>query len=145
MASSVILQLSDFLRHQIYGKNDENVLLTGEVEFLTNLLNLEKIRRDHFEISIAINKEDVKVDINNLYVPANLFTTLVENAVKHSVDPYGTGSFIRLHFSIDNKQLTFVCRNYKTTSLEDLNENDSGLGLINTQRRLKLCIKINIR
>jgi two-component system LytT family sensor kinase len=138
MAGTVILKLSDFLRHQIYGKNDENVLLSGEMEFLSNFLNLEKIRRDHFQINIDMDTELNQIEIDNLRIPANLFTTFVENAVKHSIDPYENSSFIALHFIIGSRQLTFICRNSRAAHIVSRNKDSSGLGLANIQRRLDL-------
>jgi LytS/YehU family sensor histidine kinase len=44
-ASAVIVKLSEFLRYQLYENGEEKTLLTSEIDFLSNFLNLEKIRR----------------------------------------------------------------------------------------------------
>lgn len=137
LAGQVILRISDFLRHQIYGKNDESVSLASELEFISNFLNLEKIRRDNFQVNVDIDTGQEKMNTDNLYVPANLFTTFVENAIKHSVDPFGASSYIFIHFIISEQQMTFICRNSFVLDLVPAKA-DSGLGLLNIRRRLEL-------
>ncbi|MEJ0102280.1 MAG: histidine kinase [Bacteroidota bacterium] len=52
-ASQVLMKLSDLLRYQLYDSARNKVLLTADIHFLTDFLNLEKIRRDNFEFSIS--------------------------------------------------------------------------------------------
>ncbi|MGO1596365.1 MAG: sensor histidine kinase [Sphingobacterium sp.] len=135
MAGMVIVKLSDFLRYQIYGKDDEKILFTSEIEFLSNFLDLEKIRRENFRVGIEIQEQEATS--KELLIPANLFTTFVENAIKYSVDPDGRGSFIELIFELDDHTLRFTCRN--SLCLQELPEQVAGgLGLANIRRRLDL-------
>lgn len=136
MASMVILKLSDFLRHQIYGKGDEKIPFDSEIEFLSNFLDLEKIRRESFQFAIEIRESANGLSATDLELPSNLFTTFVENAIKYSVDPEGRGSYINLVFELGQQQLTFICRN--SVSPEALEICGGGLGLVNIQRRLEL-------
>src|SRR5690606_21385763 len=139
LASTVIVKLSGFLRHQLYGTGDEKVLLRSEIEFLSNFLSLEKIRRDNLLIEIETDDIQENGDIDTVFLPANIFTTFVENAVKHSADSDGEESFIALFFSITDNRLLFVCRNSKNPKIVYINPaKDSGLGLTNTRRRLDL-------
>jgi len=139
LASTVIVKLSGFLRHQLYGTGDEKVLLRSEIEFLSNFLSLEKIRRDNLLIEIETDDIQENGDIDTVFLPANIFTAFVENAVKHSADSDGEESFIALFFSITDNRLLFVCRNSKNPKIVYINPaKDSGLGLTNTRRRLDL-------
>lgn len=139
LAGEVIVKLSGFLRHQIYGTGDEKVLLRSEIEFLSNFLNLEKIRRDNLHIEIETDDLQENGTLDSIFLPANLFTTFVENAVKHSADSDSEESVIRLSFSIHDSHLLFVCRNSKSSKILQLNPaRDSGLGLSNIRRRLDL-------
>ena len=52
-ASQVLLRLSDLLRYQLYDSSREKVLLTSDIHFLEDFLNLEKIRRDNFNFLIS--------------------------------------------------------------------------------------------
>lgn len=137
-AATVIMRLSEFLRYQLYENNEEKTLLKSEVDFLTNFLELEKIRRDNLLIAITSN---IKSQVTNtVFLPPNLFTIFVENAVKHSVNISGIKSYIHINIEVKNDKLYFNCINskdpdYVSPSVEN---KSGGLGLINIKRRLEL-------
>ncbi|WP_106915489.1 sensor histidine kinase [Chryseobacterium aurantiacum] len=135
-ASVVIVKLSEFLRYQLYENSEEKTLLTSEIDFLSNFLNLEKIRREHF--SFDIHTETDKRIINTTFIPPNLFTTFVENAVKHSVDISGTESYVKIEISIEDKFLHFKCVNSRNPDYVVSDKKNGGLGLANITRRLEL-------
>lgn len=134
-ASMVIVKLSEFLRFQLYENNEDRTLLTSEISFLNNFINLEKIRRDN--LSVALDTSD-KYMLNGIFVPPNLFTTFVENAVKHSLDVNGNKTYIRIIIEINAKTLRFKCQNSVSVVSEGHDKKNSGLGLINIRRRLDL-------
>jgi LytS/YehU family sensor histidine kinase len=136
-ASIVIMKLSEFLRYQLYENNDERTLLKSEINFLSNFLDLETLRRDNLSVKIGSNTSSQT--INNVFLPPNLFTTFVENAVKHSVDIHGAESFIEINIDIDDDKLIFNCVNSKDPNYKpSSSEKSSGLGLGNIKRRLEL-------
>jgi len=108
----------------------DEVSLTSEIHFLTDFLNLEKIRRDRFEY--VISKEG---DISGVNVPPLLFITFVENAVKHNSDSENL-SYVNLSFKVHNRKLEFICENSKPLAI--VKNKDGGLGLRNIKRRLEL-------
>lgn len=136
-ASFTIHKLSEFLRYQLYENNQNQVSLDAELEFLSNFLNLEKIRRDNFNFSLLteINNDSKK----NITIPPNLFTTFVENAIKHSVILDESATYIHVFFYTDQQKLHFKCVNSKSNDARfDSGSKSNGLGLINIQRRLEL-------
>jgi sensor histidine kinase YesM len=135
-ASAVIVKLSEFLRYQLYENGEEKTLLVSEIDFLSNFLNLEMIRRENF--SFNINAETGDRNIKSTFIPPNLFTTFVENAVKHSVDISSTESYVKIDIEVENKTLYFTCTNSMNPSLTLSNANYGGLGLANIKRRLEL-------
>ncbi|MBV6878542.1 histidine kinase [Epilithonimonas ginsengisoli] len=135
-ASTVIVKLSEFLRYQLYENNEEKTLLTSEIEFLSNFINLEKIRRENF--CVEIKTETDKKILNTTFIPPNLFTTFVENAIKHSVEINDNPSFVHINIEIKDKNLLFVCTNSRNPNYSISNENYGGLGLANIKRRLEL-------
>lgn len=135
-ASTVIVKLSEFLRYQLYENNEEKTLLTSEIDFLSNFINLEKIRRENFSVDIKTKTE--KRTLNKTFIPPNLFTTFVENAVKHSVDITDKASCVNIKIEVENGKLYFECRNSQNKDFP-IPENDyGGLGLANIKRRLEL-------
>lgn len=130
-ASQVLMKLSDLLRYQLYDSARERVLLTSDIHFLEDFLNLEKIRRDRFDF--IISKEG---DLNGVQIPPLLFTSFVENAVKHNNDSE-KASYVNLEFKSHNGELFFRCMNSKPI-LKAVKTNSGGLGLANIKRRLQL-------
>lgn len=138
-ATQVIMKLSEFLRYQIYENNEEKTPLKSEITFLSNFLNLEMLRRDRLYVDINI-PENQEI-LNGIFVPPNLFTTFVENAVKHSVDISGGEPYIRIKFILAESQLHFFCTNSKDPLFTPNDQKSSGLGLANIKRRLELLYK----
>lgn len=137
MATTVIIKLSEFLRFQLYENSEEKTLLVSEINFLSNYVNLEKIRRDNLSLTIE-NKLDDQTS-RMVSVPPNLFIMFIENAVKHSVDLTDQESYINIRFeSINNKLLRFTCVNSVSPAYLVSDKKSSGLGLVNIKRRLEL-------
>lgn len=135
-AHMVNIKLSEFLRYQLYENNEEKTPLTLEINFLNNFLNLEKIRRDYF--TFAIETKVDKLNLNTIFIPPNLFTTFVENAIKHSIDLTDKNTYIKINIEIHNKKLYFSCVNSKSTNELIADTKNSGLGFANIKRRLEL-------
>lgn len=130
-ASQVLMKLSDLLRYQLYDSAREKVLLTSDIHFLEDFLNLEKVRRDNFDF--LISKEG---NLSGVLIPPLLFISFVENAVKHNNDSVKS-SYVNLFFEVRNNELIFKCVNSKPI-LKAVNNDSGGLGLVNIKRRLKL-------
>jgi Histidine kinase/GHKL domain len=129
-ASAVVLGLSDVLRYHLYEADAEKVLLKKDIAILKQLLELEKLRRDNFQFSIAVEGE-----INGIMVPPFTFINFVDNAIKHSADNRGF-SFITLDFTVTDGLLTFSCKN--SVAPVAVARKAGGIGLQNIQRRLEL-------
>ena len=129
-ASQVLMKLSDLLRYQLYDSARDKVLLTSDIHFLEDFLNLEKIRRDSFDF--LISKEG---DLSGVQIPPLLFISFVENAVKHNNDATKS-SYVNLYFDVRNNELFFKCVNSKP-ALKSVSHT-GGLGLTNVKRRLEL-------
>lgn len=133
----VIMKLSEFLRYQLYENNEEKTLLKSEIVFLSNFLDLEKLRKDNLSIDISPCKDDLSA-FNGIFIPPSLFTVFVENAVKHSANITGTGSYIKINIEINDDKLYFSCINSIDLGYISSQEKSSGLGLTNIKRRLAL-------
>ena len=129
-ASQVLVKLSDLLRYQLYDSSRDKVLLTSEIHFLEDFLNLEKVRRDNF--NFLLSKEG---ELSGVQVPPLLFISFVENAVKHNNDS-AKSSYVNLFFDVRHAELFFKCINSKP-AVKAVNKS-GGLGLANIKRRLEL-------
>lgn len=136
-ASQAIMKLSELLRYQLYENNEQKALLKSEVSFLSNFLDLETLRRDNFSTDIKLNAREYS--IGSIFLPPGLFTTFVENAVKHSVDAHSGASFVKVEIEINAQGLYFFCINSKDPAYKPSKMFRShGLGLANIKRRLEL-------
>lgn len=134
-ASQVLLRLSDLLRYQLYDSSREKVLLTSDIHFLEDFLNLEKIRRNNF--NFLISKEG---SLSGVQIPPLLFISFVENAVKHNNDSEKS-SYVNVFFEVKDGQLIFQCINSKPAQKSV--SQTGGLGLNNIKRRLELLFQSN--
>jgi LytS/YehU family sensor histidine kinase len=124
--------MSDMLRYQFNDMTKTKVALKDDIRFLTDFLNLEKIRRDSFEFTVNFDNPS-----EQLSVPPLLFIPFVENAVKHGADTSKL-SYIHLDFkTTDGDTLHFTCQNSKPSRPRTKNKY-GGLGLVNIRRRLEL-------
>lgn len=131
-ASVVIVKLSDFLRYHLYENSGSMVLLTSEIKFIVDFINLEKLRRDHLTVVV---KQD-PMYYKGITVPPNVFITFIENAIKHSADSIAP-SEIHISFTIIENRLEFICVNTKPER-KRIPVSNGGLGLANITRRLDL-------
>jgi sensor histidine kinase YesM len=131
-ASRLLLGLSDLLRYQLYHSNGKFVFLKDEIEFIRNLLALEKIRKENLTYSLEVVGSE-----RNKLIPPALFLPFVENAIKHG-DTRGA-SYIRIIYTIQASSLIFSIENSKEpTPVKKSDEEGGGLGLKNLERRLQL-------
>jgi Putative regulator of cell autolysis len=129
-ASQVLFKLEELLNYQLNDSSKESVRLYDDINFLNDFLNLEKIRRDHFDYSI------VKEGNTEITVPPLLFIPFVENAIKHNSDNEKE-SYVHITFRITDDELYFQSKNSKPDIAPTKSE-VGGLGLKNIRRRLEL-------
>jgi two-component system, LytTR family, sensor kinase len=130
-AQFVIHQLSGFLRYYLYENSDDAVFLPVEINFITDFLNIEKLRRDDFDFKI-VNRS---LPTSGIKVPSNLLMTFVENAIKHGANPGGYHR-IRIAITATDSHIIFSALNSKPR-VQRISR-VPGLGLANALRRLDL-------
>lgn len=128
-ASQVLEKLDDLLRYQFNDSARKEVLLKADIQFLVDYLELEKVRRDHFEYQVTTEGE-----LDDVCVPPLLFIPFVENAVKHNPDSNNL-SYVHLYFTVRDNELLFRCENSKPPVPV---KKEGGIGLVNIRRRLDL-------
>lgn len=129
-APELVLKLSEMMRYTIYEGKEASVLLSREVNYLENFLELHKLRH-RLPLEISFKKqmpEDVKVS-------PLLFIVLVENAFKHGVEKLAEGAFVRIELYSGENKLRFQIENNFDPSVSNP---ENGIGLENLKRRLEL-------
>ncbi|MCK9481996.1 MAG: histidine kinase [Bacteroidia bacterium] len=136
-APEMVMSLANILRYLLYETSESQVPLEKEINYLNDLIALEKIRMgDRVKICF-----DIQGDISSIMIEPLLFINFVENSFKHGVNSHKDDAWILIKINADaeNKQLSFSIENSKPNeNLTVKNERVGGIGLQNTKNRLKL-------
>lgn len=129
-AERVVARLSDLLRLSLQTQSQQEVALRQEVEFLDHYVDIQRTR---FPDRLAFAM-DVPADTLDGLVPTLLLQPLVENAVKHGIEPHATAGNISVRARrTDGRLLLEVSDDGPGFN----GGRDGGIGLSNTRERLK--------
>jgi LytS/YehU family sensor histidine kinase len=132
-ATIIIDKLSKMMRYMIYDTNHPKVLLSKEIEYMENYIDLERLRLNNeipIRLQIKGNTDDVKI------VPL-VFITFLENAFKHGVSSNQKGAWVDVNILLRGRECVYTVENSKLGTSPNAN-GKSGIGLQNVQRRLAL-------
>ncbi|WP_337043240.1 sensor histidine kinase [Emticicia sp. 17c] len=132
-AEPVTIQLSELMRYMLYEADDVQVSLDKEINYLTNYIQLQRVR---FEEDVEINLR-VEGNIGSQIIEPMLLIPFVENAFKHGVGMIDS-PIIDVLVRCDEKELYYEVRNKITPELPEDKDSSSGIGLKNVKRRLEL-------
>jgi len=132
-AREALHTLSRMLRYVLYETQSGTTLLSKEVEFLEDYINLMKLRLTD-KVTVIFDKPAALRDVP---VAPMLFLPFVENAFKHGVSALLPSN---IHISIcqQDHTLQVEVRNTILPEKRVVLEESSGIGLVNTRRRLDL-------
>ncbi len=132
-SQKAVLKLSKLMRYLLYESEHGNTLLSNEIDFMNNYIDLMKLRMSE-KINLNVTFPDKYDDIS---IPPLLFIPFIENAFKHGIS-YRERSFIEIGLKTDTSGLIFTCRNSLFKTREDKPDEHSGIGLENVSKRLNL-------
>lgn len=132
-ASDAIIKLSDIMRFMLYDTSTDEVPLDKEVNYLKSYISLQQMRlKDSDFVTVTIEG-----NCHGKTIAPMLFIPFVENAFKHGQkNVKSPGIEVRLTCLIDS--INFEVINYVDDKKEMNKDDTSGIGLINTKRRLEL-------
>ena len=130
-AKDCVIELSKMMRYVLYESGAHEISLQNELKFVSNYINLMKIR---YTDDIAITFEHPQRRTSEIFVPPLLFIVFVENAFKHGVS-YTQPSFIRIRVACDDRRVTFAVENSRHAANA---KKKAGIGLENVRKRLEL-------
>lgn len=129
-ATKMLMKLSDLLRLSLKETNDDLFSLKNEIHLLQLYLDILKIRfEERLDYKILIDSE-----LQDAFVPPMLLQPIVENAIKYGVEPFAKQGIIEISASSKQKQLML---SVKDNGIETFTDFKFGIGLMNTQERLK--------
>ncbi|QXP59691.1 sensor histidine kinase [Olleya sp. HaHaR_3_96] len=135
-AKSAIAKLSVLMRHLLYESDATPTTLVKEVNFIKSYIELMKLRFCE-EVTILFNLPETLPDIT---IPSLLFTNILENAFKYGIS-YENKSFVHINLLLHKNELEFSILN--SVHKHKRSEQQPGIGLKNTEKRLKLIYNTN--
>ena len=130
-AEESMAKLSKLLRVTLYQTSDRTIPIKEEIDILRKYADLEKLRLDSsYDLQFNVELED-----ENFQIAPLIAMPLVENTIKHSVNPNGK-SFA--HISIEQKGNTAIFRTENSNFPRKKKSNEGGLGLATFKKRLDL-------
>jgi LytS/YehU family sensor histidine kinase len=133
-AAESLARFSDLLRYQLYECDDTRILLSKEVGYIKNSIELERLRQnDHLRVNCEIDTACA----DELYVAPFILMTFVENAFKHVSRETAGSNWITIRLALDGHELSLSISNSVSRGNQD-NRHTGGIGLRNVRRRLDL-------
>lgn len=131
-APEAVMKLSSIMRYMLYDATTDSVPLNKEIEYLKSFIELQGLRIKHADyVSLQIQGHT-----DDRTIAPMLLIPFVENAFKHGSKLHQPGIIIRLMTSPG--RINFEVSNYIRKSVNDDDNQASGIGLANIRRRLEL-------
>ena len=130
-AEEMLLSLSDLLRIALSSSHRQEIPLREEMDFLGRYLAIQRMRfGDRLRVT-----EEIETSAMDCLVPALLLQPLVENAIRHGLEPSGKPGELRIAAARDGEWLRLTVEDDGVgLPLCDLNR--AGVGLANVRERL---------
>src|SRR5438874_3840691 len=134
-ADEMLGDLSELLRRSLDSMEEQEVPLAQELAFIGGYISIEQKR---FGERLRV-EQSVPDELMKALVPALILQPLVENAIRHGIEPQRGPGIISVEAKQDDKQLHLIVRD-SGSGLPDADFNSSGrrgIGLANIQARLQ--------
>lgn len=131
-ASEMIIKLSDLLRFALRENNAQLIPLSTELEMLQSYIDIIKTRFGN-RLQIDVTAEEA---LRHYLIPVFVLQPLVENAVKHAVEPLTTVGQIRVNVGESENRLVVAITDNGNQSLSRI-DFSRGIGIKNTKERLQ--------
>src|SRR5262245_20603415 len=134
-ADEMLGDLSELLRRSLDSMEEQEIPLEQELEFIGTYISIEQKR---FGERLRLERS-VPDELMKALVPTLILQPLVENAIRHGIEPRRGPGLISIEAKQENKQLHLMVRD-NGRGLPGADSNNSqprGIGLANTQARLQ--------
>ena len=131
MADEMITNLSELLRATLESSEQE-IPLRRELDFLSRYLEIQQVR---FGDRLRIEKQIDAAALDGL-VPTLILQPVVENAVRHGIEPEIETGFVHIRASREADRLHLAVRDSGNGPAQFAKERQ-GIGLANTRSRLQ--------
>ncbi len=126
-------KLSRMMRYLLYETQGSTVLLSKEVSFIVDYIELMKLR---ITDNVTVDFEPPELNDNPEIAPM-LFLPFIENAFKHGISSLQAG-YIKVNLKLEGRMLEMKIINTLYEKKRSILDDSSGIGMNNTRRRLDL-------
>src|SRR5258706_8555923 len=132
-ADRVLVRLSELLRITLDQSQPQEVALSEELAFLDGYLEIEQVR---FSDRLQIEKK-VEPEASEALVPFLILQPLVENAIRHGIEPREETGRLSIRASRSNGTLQLRVTDNGAGLNSGSSNSGEGIGLSNTRSRLR--------
>lgn len=132
-ASSMIVKLSNIIRYQLYECTTDLVPLQGELNFINDYLEIQKIRHS-YKLNLNFTQTG---NAEELFIAPMVLMVFIENAFKFGVEPATSEATISIALVLETSTIKFRIEN-SVPADPGRKAIKGGIGLQNVQRRLNL-------
>ncbi len=132
-SKNAVIKLSKMMRYVLNESGEDNKLLSDEIEFMNNYIDLMKLRigaKTKLHVNFPTEYED-------LMIPHLLFISLIENAFKYGISVQEE-SYVNINLECGENNILFKCENGLPESNNGPIFASTGIGLENLKKRLSL-------
>jgi two-component system, LytTR family, sensor kinase len=135
LADFLLMKFSDILRYQLYHCNQNLVPLDKEIDYLKNLIEVEKLRWGN-ELNVDSTME---FQSKTAFIAPLLLVPFIENAFKYVCRLPGQTGYVKIICREEHHTLfLYVENSYSDIPLQKKKDGTGGIGLQNVKKRLKL-------
>jgi LytS/YehU family sensor histidine kinase len=130
-ADRMLARLSELLRLALDHADRQEVTLRQEMDFLERYLEIQKMRfRDRLTVKLELDPDTLEAQVPNL-----ILQPLVENAIRHGIEPRSTPGEVVIRANRVGDRLELQVSDDGPGMIE--NDSSKGVGLANTRARLQ--------
>jgi two-component system, LytTR family, sensor kinase len=120
------------MRYMIYDCDEEKILLSKEIEFIKNYIDIEKIR---YKADVRFSVEG---ETDGIMIEPFLFISFIENGFKHAFNNSYSDAFIYITIKVAADQIVLNVINNTNIDLETQAKKLPGTGIKNSKSLLEL-------
>jgi hypothetical protein len=135
--TEMIYRLSSLLEYMLYDSNQQWTMLSRELAYIKNYLEIEKIRYGN-RLDVSFNTFG---DIEGLSVPPLVLLPFVENSFKHGLSQQTDSCWLRIEINCDNDWLLMKVENSKAEKETTPAVSKGGIGILNVRKRLSILLE----
>ncbi|MFT3823816.1 MAG: histidine kinase [Chitinophagaceae bacterium] len=129
----MVSKLSTMMRYVLYETEIPKQLLTNEVDFIGNYIDIQSVRYNQ-KISILFDTQGID---ETARIEPLLLLPFIENAFKHGIEEETGTGFIEIIVCLNDDELTLSVKNSKPVK-KQTGKQQAGIGMAATQKRLAL-------